>query len=275
MMCDVPTPPTTHATLTAQALYAKLQKLGEDIQMQHSIITAQKETILKSRQKACNLNIQKVEPPDTTHLVHTHAGTVLQHRAMLIKHYELIQQHKQMVKEQGQHVQNLTSTLLNIQQETTVVDELMNTKMAENRFQSPQPPPPPPPPRPPCPDGPSTRNGKTTRRKSKNQNVDRIITMENNPNASPDTSVIPYNTPNTENTKLEDSPEDGSGEVTTITTTSTTTTTTPTSSTTETLTISSICTPTSMTTTTTTTTTTTSPPPPLVSSDDTPLPLSP
>ena len=50
-----------------------------DIQLQHSIITAQKETVLKSRHKAYEGH--KTEPTgDQTHLVHTHAGTVLQHR---------------------------------------------------------------------------------------------------------------------------------------------------------------------------------------------------
>jgi len=131
-MCE---PAPEHASaIAAQTLYAKLQKLSEDIQLQHSILTAQKETVLKSRQKVI-YETQKTEVPagDPTHVVHTHADTVLQHRAMIIKHYELIRQHKQMVKEQGLHVQNLTSALLNIQQETTVVDELMNTRMAESR----------------------------------------------------------------------------------------------------------------------------------------------
>lgn len=122
-----------HTTLYAQALYVKLQKLSEDIQLQHSIINAQKETVLKSRQRIYYENQKSPPLGSPTHAIHAHADTVVQHRAMVIKHYELIQQHKQMVKEQGIHVQNLTSALLNIQQETNVVDELMNTRMAETR----------------------------------------------------------------------------------------------------------------------------------------------
>lgn len=120
-----------HTTLAAQALYVKLQKLNEDIQLQHSILNAQKETVLKSRQRI--YFDQKAPSSPDAHAVHAHADTVVQHRAMVHKHYDLIRQHKQMVKEQGKHVQNLTSTLLNIQQETVVVDELMNTRITENK----------------------------------------------------------------------------------------------------------------------------------------------
>jgi len=122
-----------HTSMSGQALYTKLQKLAEDIQLQHSIINAQKETVLKSRQRVYVDNPKVETAIDPSHAVHAHGKAVVQHRAMIIKHYELIQQHKQMVKQQGIHVQNLTSTLLNIQQETTVVDELMNTHMAETQ----------------------------------------------------------------------------------------------------------------------------------------------
>jgi hypothetical protein len=123
-----------HTTLAAQALYIKLQKLSEDIQLQHSILNAQKETVLKSRQKIY-LDDQKNEGPSSpidSHAVHAHADTVIQHRAMIHKHYDLIRQHKAMVKEQGLQVQNLATALLNLQQETTVVDELMTTRLNES-----------------------------------------------------------------------------------------------------------------------------------------------
>lgn len=136
---DSPTSSYHSNPFAAQSLYARLQKLGEDIQLQHNIINAQKEVVKKTRQRPQVVNPQKVESESDPHPVHTHAGTVLKHRAMLIKHYEIIQQHKQMVKEQGKHVQNLTSTLHNIQQETYVVDELMNTKMAESKRATPTP----------------------------------------------------------------------------------------------------------------------------------------
>eukprot|EP00026_Physarum_polycephalum_P013523 Phypoly_transcript_13935.p1 GENE.Phypoly_transcript_13935~~Phypoly_transcript_13935.p1 ORF type:complete len:262 (+),score=54.04 Phypoly_transcript_13935:146-931(+) len=254
----------SNATLAAQALYAKLQKLSEDIQLQHSILTAQKETVLKSRQKTYD-GIQRTEPAnDQRHLVHTHAGTVLQHRAMIIKHYEVIQQHKQMVKEQGLHVQNLTTTLLNIQQETNVVDELMNTKMAENRTM----------------DGAPRTNRKKFRSNSDpNIHIESTLNPENNTKISPDITVTPITTSQTNtnsNTDDNNTESDNSQQFTIITTTSTTTT-TPTSTTTETTTISSTSTSISTTTTSTTTTTTTktSPCTSPVPFDETPLPLSP
>jgi len=234
-----------------------------DIQLQQSIISAQKETVLKSKQKA--YEVQKISEPVDQHMVHTHAGTVLQHRAMLIKHYELIQLHKKMVKEQGLHVQNLTSALLNIQQETNVVDELMNTKMAENRnalfgavstSRT-------------CEDfsmdniGPSMRNGKTKRLKNKTNSTD-------TPTFSPDVSNLPH-------VDIDVRTEtDNNTDATTITTRTSTITTTQTLTTTETTTISSTTTPTSTTTTATTTTTTTNKSPcPSPSPPDDPLPLSP
>jgi hypothetical protein len=72
---------------TKFGVYGILSIILTDIQLQHSIITAQKETVLKSRQKTYD-GTQRSEPSgDQTHMVHMHAGTVLQHRGILNTHF--------------------------------------------------------------------------------------------------------------------------------------------------------------------------------------------
>jgi len=116
------------------SLYAKLQKLSEDIQLQHSLIAAHKNIVQKSKHRLFYAPDRAVSTEDMSesHAVYVHADKVVQHRAMLVKHYELIRQHKQMVKDQGDWVQHLNTTLSNIQEEKSAVDELMNAKMLEN-----------------------------------------------------------------------------------------------------------------------------------------------
>lgn len=60
--------------------------LMTDIALQHSIINAQKETVLKSRQRIYVDNPKPTEPQaiDQTHTVYAHADTVVQHRDIFI-----------------------------------------------------------------------------------------------------------------------------------------------------------------------------------------------